>query len=233
MSLFHPLIVKCPDCEAEVTVEAVGSVNADRRPDFRDAILADKFQDATCAACERSFRLQPEFNYLDAGRGQWIAAMPAPDMPRYLEIEDVVRDLFERSYGAKAHRAARDVGDTLAVRLTFGWPAIREKLLLAAHDLDDIVLELMKLDLLRTLPKAPMGPGVELRLVDATDENLAFCWMRSDTEEGIEQFVCPRGWYDGIAADPDPWDAIRARLTDGSFVDIQKLYMGAGRAAAE
>ncbi|MEM6371453.1 MAG: CpXC domain-containing protein [Pseudomonadota bacterium] len=233
MSLFHPLTVKCPNCEAEVTVEAVGSVNADRRPDFRDAILEDAFQDTTCGACETSFRLQPEFNYLDAGRGQWIAAMPAPDLPRYLELEDVVTDLFERSYGAKAPRAARDVGDKLAVRLTFGWPGIREKLLVGTHGLDDVVLEMMKLDLLRTLPSAPLGPGVELRLVDVTDENLGFCWIRSDTEEGMEQFTCPRAWYDGIAANTDGWDSMRAQLTNGSFVDMQKLYMGAGRAAAE
>lgn len=233
MSLFHPINVKCPKCEAQVTVEAVGSVNADRRPDFREAILEDRFQDTTCGACDHSFRLQPEFNYLDAGHGQWIAAMPAPDMPRYLEIEDVVSALFAQSYGPKAPKAARDVGDKLSVRLTFGWPAIREKLLCGAHDLDDVVLEMMKLDLLRKLPSAPMGPGIELRLVAVADDNFAFCWMQSAREEVLEQFVCPRGWYDGIATDPDAWASVRAQLSDGAFVDMQKLYMGAGRAAAE
>ncbi len=233
MSLFHPLTVKCPNCEAYVMVEAVGSVNADRRPDFRDAIMDNAFQDTTCGACEHTFRLQPEFNYLDAGRCQWIAAMPAYDMPRYLEMEDVVADLFEKSYGAKAPKAARDVGDNLNVRMTFGWPSMREKLIAAANDLDDVVLEMMKLDMLRTMPSAPLAPGVELRVVAVTDVDLAYCWMRSDTEEVIQESVCPRGWYDGIAADPEPWANLRSQLTDGAFVDMQKLYMGAGRAAAE
>ena len=37
--------------------------------------------------------------------------------------------------------------------------------------------------------------------------------------------------YDEIAANQPGWAKIRARLTDGPFVDMQKLYMGEGRAA--
>ena len=78
---------------------AVGSVNADRRPDLRQDILEDRFQDAACAACNKSFRLQPQFNYLDAGRGQWIAAMPANLLRDHLLLEDEARELFATSYG--------------------------------------------------------------------------------------------------------------------------------------
>ncbi|MFT7058501.1 MAG: hypothetical protein ACJASV_001002, partial [Pseudorhodobacter sp.] len=178
MSLFHTISVKCPFCGEVARVSAVGSVNADRRPDFRDAILDNNFQDTTCEACDKSFRLQPEFNYLDAGRGQWIAAMPAAGFPDYLRYEDMVTELFAQSYGAKAPAAAQTVGQKLAVRVTFGWPAIREKLLASAHEIDDVALELMKLDLLRKLPSAPLSPGIELRLVDVTETEMAFVWLR-------------------------------------------------------
>ena len=233
MSLFHPINVKCPFCDELVTVSAVGSVNADRRPDFRDAILDNNFQDTTCGSCKESFRLQPKFNYLDAGRGQWIAAMPGPDFERFLTIEDEVTALFAKSYGKKAPAAAQDVGKGLAVRLTFGWPAIREKILARAHDMDDVSLEIMKLDLLRKLPSAPLAPGIELRLVDVTDDELVFVWLKTLNEEPLEQFATPKGWYSGIVDAPAPWKAVRARLVDGPFVDMQKLYMGDGRNAAE
>lgn len=231
MSLFHPVNLVCPHCGALVTMEAVGSVNADRRPDYRDAILEDKFQDTTCGSCSNSFRLQPEFNYLDAGRGQWIAGLPARRMPGYLDAEDHVIDLFDQSYGKRAPEAARVVGDKLTVRMTFGWPAIREKILARQHDLDDVVLELVKLDLLRRLPSAPMRPGVELRLVRVLDDDLAFAWLETDTETGLQQLMVARELYDAIAGSPEPWKPMRARLEDGPFVDIQKLYMGEGRAA--
>jgi len=80
-------------------MDAVGSVNADRRPDFREDILQDRFQNVTCESCDDTFRLQPKFNYLDAGRRQWIAALPSAQMLDWIEAEAEVADLFEQSYG--------------------------------------------------------------------------------------------------------------------------------------
>lgn len=231
MSLFQPLNMACPVCGKLVTVDAVGSVNADRRPDLRDDILANAFQDMTCPSCKGSFRLQPNFNYLDAGRGQWIASMPGSRMPHYLEIEDKVTELFDTSYGKDAPPAAQTVGRDLAVRLTFGWPAVREKLLIREHGLDDAVVEMLKLDLLRRLPRAPLAPGVELRLIDVSDTVLLMVWLETSSEDIKGDVQVPREMYDGIAAHSEEWAPIRAELENGPFVDMQKLYMGEGRAA--
>jgi hypothetical protein len=232
MSLFHPVNLVCPACKTLITMDAVGSVNADRRPDLRQSILDNRFQDVTCGACGTSFRLQPEFNYLDVGRGQWIAAMPAPHMPRHLDIEDEVTALFATSYGDRAPKAARDVGEALSVRLTFGWPALREKLILREHGLDDRVIEVMKVDLMRRLPSAPFRSGTELRLLRVAGEHLPFVWVDSATEQPGQQVVLPRAAHDGIAGNLAPWQGVIDRLTDGPFVDMQKLYMGPGRGAA-
>jgi len=229
MSLFKPQNLTCPSCGQEVTVRVAGSINADRRPDFRQAILDNSFQDTTCARCETSFRVQPRFNYLDIENGMWIAAMPGPDMSDYLAIEDSARATFEGSYGASAPQAAQDIGGALNTRLTFGWSAIREKLLIASLGLDDVVVEQVKLDLLRRLPDAPLRPGVELRLVGMEDGRMQFRWLETLGEAGIEQVELDRSLYDLIAADREGWAAITEQLTDGMFVDMQKLYMGQGR----
>jgi hypothetical protein len=231
MSLVRPVNLVCPSCGHLIVMEAVGSVNADRRPDLREDILQDRFQDVHCGACGKSFRLQPEFNYLDVGRGQWIAGMPAARMPAHLQVEDEVTAAFDQFYGAQAPAAAREVGEGLTVRLTFGWPALREKLLLRGARLDDVLVEMMKLDLLRHLPSAPLGPGTELRLVRATDDLLAFVWIETATEKGLQEVVLPRAAYDEMVAGAEAWAGIRAQLTNGPFVDIQKLYMGLGRGA--
>ncbi|MFT7137438.1 MAG: hypothetical protein ACI80I_003452 [Akkermansiaceae bacterium] len=233
MSLFEPTAVKCPCCDQIVTVSAVGSVNADRRPDYRDAVLNNSFQEFNCDACKETFRLQPMFNYLDVGRAQWIAAMPADGFPNYLEAEDEVAALFATSYGAKSPEAAQVIGRNLKVRLTFGWPAVREKILAREHNIDDIALELMKLDLLRELPSAPLSVGVELRLLDVAEADMIFAWLKTEDEETLEMFGAPLGWYQAIANDLDAWSAVGAKLTDGPFVDMQKIYFGDGRQAAE
>lgn len=232
MSLFHPVNLVCPHCGRAVTMQAVGSVNADRRPDFRDDILEDRFQDTTCAGCGAGFRLQPEFNYLDVGRGQWIAAMPALRMPDYLAVEDEVLAVFDSSYGSGAPRAARDIGEGLTQRLTFGWPAVREKIIANAAGIDDVALEILKLDMLRSMRQARLGPGIELRLVRDLGTDLAFAWLASASEASAgDGFLVARYAYETIASDPEPYADLRAALTDGPFVDMQKLYIGRGRGA--
>lgn len=226
MSLFHPVNLVCPNCGAAITMRAVGSVNADRRPDYRDDILEDRFQDVTCEACGTSSRLQPQFNYLDAGRGQWIAAFPAHRVQDHRELIAEISELFEESYGAGAPEAAQAVGEGLDVRLTFGWPAVREKLYLREHGLDDEIIEMMKLHMLRKLPSAPIQAGVELRCVGVTDDLLVFAWIETASEKGIETIQAPREIYDTIAANVEGWQQVRNTLQDSAFVDMQKLYMG-------
>jgi len=230
MSLFVPMTVNCPGCGALVTMDAVGSVNADRRPDYRDAIIGNVFQEVECGECGETFRLQPEFNYLDAGRGQWIASLPADRLRAHLAVEDESKALFDRSYGPDAPAAAQAVGRTLDMRVTFGWPALREKLVARAAGLDDTVLEMLKLDLLRRLPEAPLREGVELRLAAAGEHVLTFVWVTSETEDVLGEFAARRELYDAIADNQPDWAPVRARLADGPFVDIQKLFMGEGRA---
>lgn len=233
MSLFHPVNLVCPACKALITMDAVGSVNADRRPDLRVDILEDRFQDTACPSCGAKFRLQPEFNFLDAGRGQWIAAMPAPRLAAYLEVEDEILDVFAASYGTAAPRAAQEIGQGLTVRLTFGWPAVREKLLAREMGLDDVALELLKLDMIRSLPSAPLAPGIELRLVRDLGPELGFAWLSTAAEGSRGDLLAvQRSAYDAIVANPAPWTALREALTDGPFVDMQKFYMGLGRGVA-
>ena len=232
MSLFHPVNLICPQCKAALSMPAVGSVNADRRPDLRDAILEDRFQDTTCGSCGARFRLQPEFNYLHVALGQWIAAMPAARMPDYLQVEDEVLALFAAAYGAKAPAAAQGIGADLTVRLTFGWPAVRERILARAAGLDDVVVEILKLEMLRNMTEARMGPGIELRLVGDLGAELTFAWIETASEGGAgDSFAVARYAYDTIVERAADYAPLRAELEAGPFVDMQKLYMGAGRGA--
>ncbi|MDX2482028.1 MAG: CpXC domain-containing protein [Pseudodonghicola sp.] len=233
MSLFRSTAIACPSCGADIAFEECDSVNADRRPDLREEILAATFQSVACPACDKTVRMEPQFNYLEVGAGQWIAVFPGRMLPDYIEIEDAITEVFDTSYGARALPAAREIGADLDVRLVFGWPALVEKLVLRAAGLDDGTIELLKLDLMRRLPEAEMGPGRELRVTSVEDDALNFSWLLTEAEVPMEGFAANRALYDAIADAPEPWAPIRAQLSDGPFVDMQKLFMGEGRAAAE
>ena len=106
MSLFQSTQILCPLCKTSFDFEAVHSVNADRRPDLRDAILLNEFQRLGCPRCGERFRLAPSFNYLDVAHDLWIVAAPVTGVADWEEREAAARGLFSRSYGKNAPEAA-------------------------------------------------------------------------------------------------------------------------------
>jgi len=231
MSLFRPVELPCPSCEAPVQFQACGSVNADRRPDLRDEIISGSFQRGACEKCGTTFRLDPEFVYLDVGRGQWITAFPVARVGDWEHIEAEVREAFAKSYGDKSPPDLQEIGRDLRVRTTFGWAALREKLLIAEHGLDDVNFELLKIALLRSLDDPPLQNDAELRLVtvDAVENELELAFIVSQGEQLIETLRIPRELYDEIAADQEGWQELRNEISAGPFVDTRRL-MVAGKA---
>jgi endogenous inhibitor of DNA gyrase (YacG/DUF329 family) len=225
MSVFRPATLTCPACGTEVDFQAVHSVNVDARPDLRIDILANTFQEKPCPKCSKPIRLDPEFNLVDTQRGQWIAAAPLASLIKWKETEDHAKEIFDRSFGADATEVAQEVGKTLHPRVTFGWPALREKLLVHDNDLDDVTLELCKAFIMRSVD-SPISAESELRLLDVGPDGLHFGWLLSADGSLGPTMKVNRSLYDQIAADTDgAWEELREEVTAGYFVDINRLMM--------
>ena len=231
MSLFTPTNVTCPACSAAIAMDAVGSVNADRRPDLRDDILSGDFQRETCPSCGAEFRLAPEFTYLDIGQGLWIAAFPYPELARWSEAVGAAEDTFATAYGASSGPVAQEIGEGLAQRVVFGWPALREKIAVLESGLDDTALELAKLAILRGGGSAGFGDGIELRFLGFDDDEMVFAWISGMDEEVKERLALPRALYDDIAADQSPWGPLADQVGAAPLIDMQKLIYGTDAAA--
>ncbi len=225
MSMFETRTITCPACGTARQADLYHSVNADRRPDLRAEILDGSFQRVTCGNCHATFRADPEFNYLDIGRGQWIAAHPQDALADCETLAAADQASFERAYGPAASAGARAIGEGLAMRVVFGWHALREKLVAADAGLDDVELELLKLALLRTRDDAPLSDTVELRFAERVPEGLVLAWVDSATGTATEQWLVPRKAYDDIAANEADWAALRAEMRQGAFVDMQRLML--------
>ena len=227
MSIFRHRDLACPRCGAAVPFDTVHSVNADRRPAQRMAILAGRFQRETCPACGASFRLDPEFNYLDAARGQWIAAAPVAARGEWEQREADARRLFERAYGESAADVAREIGTRLRPRLTFGWPALREKLLIADQGLDDVAVEACKAAAMRGLDELPTAGAADLRLIAVEKDRLVFGWQDNADAELGDVVGVPRSVHDAVVADADgAWAPFKARYADALFVDLGRDLVG-------
>lgn len=225
MSLFHALDASCPHCGGAVSVEANFSVNADRRPDYRSAIVDGSFQTQPCAACGEPFRLEPEMTYLDVGRGLWVLVKPARELDQWADLERMADVIFEANFGPAASAPAREVGASLTARVTFGWPALREKIVANELGIDDTALELLKLALLRGDSAPPLSDAVELRLMDRVGETLRLAWIHSGTGEMVEGLEVPAAALDAYQPAPPAWEPLTRDLEAGAFRDLHRLMV--------
>ena len=228
MSLFRTIEVPCPSCNVPVSFDLVHSVNADRRPDLRQAIIDRTFQQEKCPSCGFAFRTEPEFTYLNLQRNHWIAVWPAAKLTDWQAIEKRSREAFDKAFGNAAPAEARELGKEARPRAVFGWAALSEKLVAQENGIDDVELELAKLAVVRNLEDAPLLENVELRLLGVEDgTKLVLGWIHGGSGELKEVIAVPKEILEEIRSQADLWQELRDELTAGIFVDMQKLMIPA------
>jgi hypothetical protein len=224
MSVFRTVNLPCPACGGEAEFALVHSVNVDRRADLRDQILAATFQQKPCPQCGVEFRVDPEFNYLNLGRKQWIAAWPRSAMAEWPEYAERARESFNDAFGSEAPPSAQEMGKSITPRITFGWAALREKIFVRGAELDDVTVELAKAALIRASSASPVMTA-ELRLLAIDGEELVFGWVDSNNEKGFELNRVNRSLLAEIEGDAAAWEPLRKQLSSEMFVDVTRLFM--------
>ena len=225
MSLFVPVEAKCSKCGTQVKADLAASVNADRRPDLRAAVLDGSFQSMACPNCSTTVRFPAHLTYIDMGRGQWILVEDASRLMAWKAVENEAQDLYDRFFGRRAPPLQQSIGQEMTPRLVFGWPALREKLIVHDAGLDDITLELFKISVLRNVPAPPLADITELRLIGANDNRLTLRWLNTSTEEGIADLPLERSLYDEFAGTTAKWAELRAEFSGVLFVDMKRILL--------
>ncbi len=226
MSIFIPVTARCRRCGTEVHTDLAASVNADRRPDLRASILDGSFQGMVCPGCSTPVRLPAHLTYLDIARGQWILTEDVGLFPQWRSAEAEAQALFDQAFGAQAPDIARELGQEITPRLVFGWTALKEKLIVQEAGLDDVVLELLKISILKNVAGPPMTDLTELRLVDASETMLTLRWTDERTEQALVELPVERDIYDALAGSLDDWAELRTQVEAGLFVDMRRLFTG-------
>ncbi len=226
MSVFNTTQLACPACGSAVTFNLVHSVNAARRPDLRAAILDRSFQRQPCPSCATTFRVAPQFTYLDIHRKQFFAVWPPAHLAVWKEFEARSQSSYNTAFGPGSDGAA--LADGLLARCVFGWLALNEKIIAAEHGIDDVELEMAKLATLRTLGGMKLSADREFRLVGATKDELILGWLRTSTEDIEDEYSVPRQLLSDIRAEPEKWAALRADVSGGMFVDYRRALFGNG-----
>jgi CpXC protein len=233
MSIILTTTAECPDCGATATLDYPASINADRRPDLRDAILDRSLFTLPCPSCAAVMSFDPHITYLDVARRQWILADSADELENWPNAENSATEVYDLAFGAEAPDAARAIGARLSPRLVFGWPALIEKLLCETLGLDDVAVETLKLALLKEGPARTLDPSLKLRLVGQDDNALTFAWL--DAVSGMERdrMRVPNTAYTLVKGDKESWAPVAALLAGRMFVDVNRVLRGPDAAASD
>ena len=224
MSIYTTETYACPNCGTIYEYNHFASINADRRPDLREEIISGTLELITCEPCELDIRPEPSFNYLDYANGLWIMALPLPDIARWDQEEKRAEELFSRAYGAQAPASAPKIGNQLSPRITFGWPALREKLVLKEADLDDLLSEKTKIAVLYNRLGNPVEPGVELRFFNAMETEFRMGWVDGESGKILQAFDIQRALYESTS-EGDGWFELDSKIGAGMFVDMQRMFI--------
>lgn len=222
MSIFRTVTLPCPACASPIVFELVISISADRRPDLRDAILDGSFQRLPCPACATPVRADPEFTYMDIARRQYIGVWPAEKRREWKSWAEKTRAVFEDMLGKNAPPEGKQIGEKVEVRTVFGWHALVEKILARDAGIDDRLLELAKLAVMRTSAETPLPGELELRLVAVDESSLLLAWLGGADEDAPPAMRVPRQLLADIEADPSSWQEARETVADGDVVDFQR-----------
>jgi hypothetical protein len=137
MAVFHPHTVKCL-CGQTLTVLLADSINVKRSPEARERILRGELHRASCPACKRQMTVEKPFYYTDLTRNAFFKVFPRGERHTWKKASN---DLDAASNLVPGTIAAT-TGRTL--RVLFGMDELREKLIAQDANIDDRIVELLK-----------------------------------------------------------------------------------------
>ena len=218
MSTFVQETFACPQCGGEQTASVAKGLNAERTPEAIEQILEGTFQRLECP-CGATFHAESPFILVDFPGHVWFGVYPLVDEPRWAKLEGEAHEAWRRNVAVHAPKFIRDDADAFVVRSVFGLDALREKLLCAYENLDDVLLEAFKITLMTSGAAGGLGPEWRPRLLRA-----GFTTLEFGLESG-EVLQVPTAALTGL--DPADYTALRAQLTEGSWVDVGRLMVDA------
>jgi|GEM_PF-4089162 len=145
MSVYHPHTVTCT-CGHAFTHALLESANVERSPAIRQAVLDGTLHRVHCPRCGQRVVAEVKFYFADPYRNSLFLIKPSSQRFRSRE------DSAEVAKGLKAFPATLMDEKRTTLRVVYGLDELREKLICQDARIDDRLVELAKLYILRDHP---------------------------------------------------------------------------------
>jgi hypothetical protein len=234
MSTFTHAKVACSACDHVFDADVAESLHISTRPDIRADILAGRFHHFQCPACLAWTTIEKLLAYTDFTRQHWFTVVATVELPFLAQWREFADATFRATMIERSPAMVRDeMAPRMRRRLVFELASLREKLIAFDHGLDDRVLEVLKLEILRErglLPDVRLG----CHLTAVSPDTLSFELAQPGAPPVIDRVAVARVDYDRLAAGTDELSGRWPELWDDIAVDWRALFIAppAARAAS-
>ncbi|MFT3908258.1 MAG: CpXC domain-containing protein [Ferruginibacter sp.] len=195
MAIYHPYQIRC-SCGCNFTAQLARGINIQRTPELKQKIIEGKFHRVSCPKCKSEFTVEKEFYYTDFKTNLFIHVKPRQE--KYLW----------KKASAELTKQVNDVPPSLApaqgrkLRVVFGMNELREKLIAQDYDLDDRMVELMKVLLIHDHPILIQRPRLQISLDKIGNNSINFK-AAYDHDNKRFQLAIPRWVADNFLSKDD------------------------------
>lgn len=195
MAVYHPYPVQC-NCGEPLLAPLAEGVNVKRTPEVREQIIAGTFHRVRCANCNRETTVEKEFFYTDFTRNAFIKVKPRQERHLWKQASEALDADVRRVPESLSRPKDRKL------RVVFGLAELREKLIAEDADLDDRVVELLKVLLIYEHPFLVHRPRLRINLDRVTDERVEFVAAYDHSDE-VFSLGFPRATADDVVGRAD------------------------------
>ena len=226
MSTTETLEIACPTCGHGQNVPAMASANVQRFPAVRQQLIDGTFMRFACTACQLPFVVEREMLYTDLEGHLFIGVFPTARRGNATEFETVIESVYQETFVKEPPAALRAVLGELRRRIVFGYEELREKVMCFGAGLDDRLLEVLKVMLLRAQGSQEGASGSTTRRLSLQHVTAdGALWLAILPDEGAVDeplLRVERTVYDQLAAEEERLSLVLGPLYAGLYVHIER-----------
>jgi hypothetical protein len=232
MSITRTTFVDCR-CGARLEALVADSLNAARHPHLKQAVIERKLHLFVCALCQRPITVEKEMLYVDIPRRQFIGVYPEAERARERACGEELLRVFAQTVADNAPGVVRELASDFFVRVVFGYEELREKIVADDAGLSDLLLEIIKGQLIANDPAWVARGVLTFRLERVRGDGdlvLTPAWadgFHVGESEG-EPIVVERALYDALYARRDELFADPRGVASGPHCSLLRLLDRAG-----
>jgi len=212
----HTLVCVCGN---RFPIDVWDGLDASQGPELRQQVLDGTFHRFPCAVCGETAVYDDLLNYTDFPRRHWLTIVPGVDLAYRSKWIAFADQSFHATMVEFAPPLVREWSIEMTRRLIFGIQSLREKLVAFDAGIDDRVVELLKLQLIRD-GALPLDPGNRVELAAITPDEVRFTRRSGDLEVTV-----PRAMYGVLAGSPDLEAMCRATFPNPTLIDHAALFV--------